>query len=114
MNRAYAHADMIHVLDQLQEELKKNWIKGSLPPDWNGLDTWAPVARHKTRVTVRLDTDMVRWFRKLGPGYGARMNRVLRVYWTALLAGHVKAHMDDDVTPRLLALAHQMREEMDG
>lgn len=113
MNRTYANAQMMQSLDQMQEDLKQNWIDESLPKDWNGLETWEPVPRHKTRVTVRLDTDMVRWFRKLGPGYGARINRVLRIYWTALMAGHVKAHFDDDVTPRLLALAYRMEQEME-
>jgi len=93
--------EMMHELERLQDDLEANWLDKSLPDFWTGLEWDVPIDRHKTRVTLRLDTDMVRWFRKLGPGYQARMNRVLRVYWTALLAGHVQAYRGDNTTPRL-------------
>ncbi|MEM9636962.1 MAG: BrnA antitoxin family protein [Pseudomonadota bacterium] len=109
MQKRAAHADMIHTLEQVQEDLARSWIDQSLPDEWNGLDTFSDVGRHKTRVTVRLDTDMVKWFRKMGPGYGARMNDVLRCYYTALLAGHIKGYWNDDVTPRLQAEAARIQ-----
>lgn len=112
MTRQTAHTDMMHTLENHQLEMMFQWLDKSLPDDWNGMDTWHPVRRHKTRVTLRLDSDMVRWFRKLGPGYGQRVNDVLRVYYTALLAGHIKAHYDDDVTPRLRSEAMRQVEKL--
>ncbi len=35
----------------------------------------------KKQITVRLDADMVEWFKKQGRGYQTRMNAVLRSYY---------------------------------
>jgi uncharacterized protein (DUF4415 family) len=106
-----AKADFNATLDRLQNDLMVSWVDKSVPDDWSGLDTWAPVEPHKLRITVRLDADMVRWFKKLGPGYGARMNLVLRLYWKALQAGLVHGYENDDVLPRIRAQAVMMAEE---
>ena len=91
-----AQARMYHELRELQHDLAVHWLDRSLPEDWQGLDTSQPLKRVKDRVTIRLDADMLRWFRRLGPGYGQRINRVLRIYWMALLSGQVKSHWDED------------------
>ena len=91
-----AQARMYQELRELQSDLAEHWLERSLPEDWQGLDTTQPLRQVKERVTIRLDADMVRWFRRLGPGYGQRLNRVLRVYWMALLAGQVKSHWDEE------------------
>lgn len=38
-----------------------------------------PVAR-KAQITLRLDADVLEWFREKGTGYQSRMNAVLRAY----------------------------------
>lgn len=112
MTKARARSEMLHELERLQEQLRDRWLHECLPEDWDGLDTWAPQPRHRTRVTLRLDTDMVRWFRNTGPGYGARMNSVLRIYWTALLAGHIGAYLGEDTTPRLRSQALELQRSL--
>jgi uncharacterized protein (DUF4415 family) len=37
----------------------------------------------KQIVTIRLDTDMLDWFKSAGPGYQTRVNQVLRDYMEA-------------------------------
>ena len=37
----------------------------------------------KQIVTIRLDVDMLEWFKSAGPGYQTRMNQVLREYMEA-------------------------------
>jgi len=37
----------------------------------------------KSSITVRLDSDVLAWFRKQGGGYQTRMNAVLRTYMEA-------------------------------
>ena len=91
-----AQARMYHELRELQTDLAEHGLDRSRPEDWQGLEARQPLERVKDRVTIRLDADMLRWFRRLGPGYGQRINRVLRVYWMALLAGQVKSHWDED------------------
>ena len=93
-----AHQRMMLEMERLQADLEENWIDRSLPDDWHGLFVDEDCPPAKTRVTVRLDADMVRWFRKMGPNYSRLMNRVLRVYWTALVAGHIKAYFRHDTT----------------
>lgn len=109
-----AKADFNATLDRLQTDLTATWVDQSLPDDWSGMDTWHPVERHKTKICVRLDADMVRWFKKLGPGYGARMNMVLRVYWTALQAGLIKGYEHDDTIPRLRTHATWAADEIEA
>jgi uncharacterized protein (DUF4415 family) len=38
------------------------------------------VAALKQIVTIRLDTDMLEWYRGAGPGYQTRINQILRQY----------------------------------
>jgi uncharacterized protein (DUF4415 family) len=40
----------------------------------------APVVQLKQIVTIRLDVDMLDWFKSAGPGYQTRINQVLREY----------------------------------
>ncbi len=37
-------------------------------------------SRPKQRLTIRLDADLVDWFKAQGPSYQTRMNAVLRAY----------------------------------
>ena len=37
----------------------------------------------KSSITVRLDSDVLEWFRKQGKGYQTRINAVLRTYMKA-------------------------------
>lgn len=34
----------------------------------------------KTQLTLRLDRDVLEWFKQQGPGYQTRMNALLRAY----------------------------------
>ncbi len=110
MNRRDAHSQMIHELERLQEEMQEKWLDHSIPSEWDGLDFWDDVKRKKTRVTLRLDADMVAWFRKMGPNYGPRINKVLRIYYAGIVSGNVSAYPNDRVVPRMVLAAQQ---EMD-
>lgn len=57
--------------------------------DWDAsrsLDTRSVAAvKHQSNalkqiVTIRLDTDMLEWFKGAGPGYQTRINQILRQY----------------------------------
>lgn len=101
MTKGQARNEMLHEMDSLRDQIRARWLTECLPRDWTGLDSWQPQGRHKTRVTLRLDSDMVKWFRNTGPGYGARLNTILRVYWTALLSGEIGLYLGEDTTPRM-------------
>lgn len=114
MNKRDAHAQMMYELEELQGQMRDAWLSDSLPLDWDGLEWESPSPRAKTRVTIRIDSDMLRWFRKMGPGYGPRMNQILRIYWLALLGGGIKAYPDDNNIPRLLNRGHEKMRERHG
>jgi len=47
-------------------------------------DAGVVVPTAKTHLSVRLDEDVVDWFKRQGPGYQTRMNAVLRSYMQAV------------------------------
>ncbi|MEW6366837.1 MAG: BrnA antitoxin family protein [Acidobacteriota bacterium] len=46
--------------------------------------------RRKSLLTVRLDDDILEWFRSQGPGYQTRINSLLRAYMEASV-GHARS-----------------------
>ena len=54
-----------------------------LPRDWIKNAVLLRPARAKKPVTVRLDADMLKWFKKQGRGYQTRINAILRSYYEA-------------------------------
>jgi uncharacterized protein (DUF4415 family) len=52
-----------------------------LPVDfWDGAELVLPGS--KQAISLRVDQDVLEWFRSLGPRYQTRMNAVLRSYMT--------------------------------
>ena len=68
-----------------------------IPYQWYGLHIQAPCVPRKKQLTLRLDEDMVKWYRGLGRGYQARMNQVLRTYMLARLSMVIEE--TTDLTP---------------
>jgi len=46
--------------------------------DWTRLKVAWP--QHKQAISLRIDQDILAWFRDRGPGYQTRMNAVLRAF----------------------------------
>ena len=69
-----------------------------VPRDWSGIIDREPV-KGTTRVTIRLDEDLVRFFRKLGPGWQKTLNGVVRAYVKGRMAGIV-ADMEEAMEPK--------------
>lgn len=55
-----------------------------LDPTWMKNAMIIRPAQPKEPVTVRLDSDMVAWFRAQGRGYQTRINAVLRAYYESM------------------------------
>ena len=58
-------------------------------------EEWHQIARErgrrpKTRVTLRLDADVVKFFRAMGPDWQARVNRIVAAWMHARLAGLIE------------------------
>ena len=71
-------------------------VRDSSPPELSGLpqDFWdsaelvEPV--RKQAVSLRIDEDVLAWFRQNGPRYQSRMNAVLRSYMNARSRGRAR------------------------
>lgn len=50
----------------------------SKPADWGNLKVTWP--QPKQAISLRIDQDILNWFRDRGPGYQTRMNAVLRAF----------------------------------
>ena len=82
--------NLAQTLRGLEEDLR--WgLDGSprIPAAWSAI-ALEPAVPCKTPVTIRVDEDVVRFFRAMGRGYLTQMNRVLRAFMEARLAGVVK------------------------
>jgi uncharacterized protein (DUF4415 family) len=61
-----------------------------LPSDfWDSAELVEPV--RKQAVSLRIDEDVLDWFRQHGPRYQSRMNAVLRSYMNARTRGRARS-----------------------
>ena len=59
------------------------------PKDWHEVERKYPERPKRTRITARFDEDVVKFFKRAGTGYQAKMNEVLRAYMFARLSKYV-------------------------
>ena len=73
------------VLVDWKAAAKKALPSGNDPDDAMEEIDWAttelPLAQRKERTSLRLDADMLKWFRAQGRGYQTRINAILRSYF---------------------------------
>ena len=64
---------------QLERDIADDPDFRNVPDDWHtAAEAVMPTA--KKLVSIRLDADVVEWFKQQGPGYQTRMNAVLRAF----------------------------------
>jgi uncharacterized protein (DUF4415 family) len=64
--------DLTDALEITPEMFAKTAVRRGLPP-----------LPGKQQITIRLDNDVLRWFRAQGEGYQTRINSLLRAYMEA-------------------------------
>lgn len=106
----FAFHQLGQVLRDLETDLRWN-LDGSvrIPDAWHEIaqDRQQPL---KTKLTLRLDEDVVRFFRSMGQGHLTRMNAVLRAFMLARLAEVVKAEARYAMSPK--EVEARVREEV--
>jgi uncharacterized protein (DUF4415 family) len=64
--------------------LGPDYREAETPPDPDQLADWSRAApqeaAHKTPISLRIDPDVLAFFKSDGPGYQTRINTVLRAY----------------------------------
>lgn len=80
------HYYLIDAMARIDYDLHNRiYIHRRVPHDWVRIAT-SP-SPHRKRVTIRVDEDVLKFFRSLGRDYGPRMNDVLRAFMRARLMG---------------------------
>ncbi len=71
--------DAVRAMPQSEVERLADEEDGPLPEGWENTIIDGPILR-KQPVHIRLDADILAWFRAQGPRYQTRINAVLRAY----------------------------------
>ncbi|MFD1508983.1 BrnA antitoxin family protein [Lacimonas salitolerans] len=75
------------IMEQLEWDLHDTiWHSRRVPPAWAEIAN-TRYAGKKTRVTLLVEENVVRFFKSMGTGYQARMNEVLAAWMYARLSG---------------------------
>ena len=79
------YAEMVQVASETLWDFRHpDFVKSILPREWSDIPLDA--VPEKVRITLRVDADVAKFFRKLGRGvYQDRMNTVLRTFMLARL-----------------------------
>jgi uncharacterized protein (DUF4415 family) len=64
----------------MNKEFAQEWDAPSAADTASATTPKSNVVALKQIVTIRLDTDMLEWFKGAGPGYQTRINQILRQY----------------------------------
>ncbi len=86
-----------------------------LPPAWD--EIWKDEDRRhpvRQRVTMQMDADVVKFFKAMGEGYQARINRVLRTFMHYRLAGIVEGPDTTDYVLRPETLVSETEGDRPG
>ncbi|MGX0879161.1 uncharacterized protein (DUF4415 family) [Roseovarius sp. MBR-154] len=79
--------DLIHLT-------REDWIPATLtetvPAAWHTLEADLEVEEPREKVTLYLDRSVARFYRGMGRGYHARINRLLRTWAQMKIAGEVR------------------------
>ncbi|HEX7388701.1 MAG TPA: BrnA antitoxin family protein [Acidiphilium sp.] len=81
--RGESRSDLARVRAKTEAELERDIASD---PDFAGIsDDWLATAEAvrpipKALLSLRIDADVIDWFKRQGPGYQSRMNAALRAY----------------------------------
>lgn len=90
------YTEMLMELADLQSAATEQHLKGMLiPPDWHKIAA-ERIEPKKARITTLIDEDVLRWFKRAGPGYQTRVNKVLRTYMLGVISKELKGAFDTD------------------
>ncbi len=71
----------------MNQEFSSEWQEPAVSNPTSPASASHTSQAQKQIVTIRLDIDMLNWFKAAGPGYQTRINQILREYMQAQQAG---------------------------
>jgi uncharacterized protein (DUF4415 family) len=99
----------VDLMKQIEWDLHREMLDtGRVPEAWHEIAR-GKARRAKTRLTIRLEEDVVKFFRKMGPGYQQRMNDVLSAWMHGRLAAVIKGPDASDIDLELMRVDWRAR-----
>ena len=90
MKRTSTSHKSLTKLSKVRKTIDADIIRDADAPEWTPEMFARAVARkglklipRKELLSLRIDADVIEWFRSQGPGYQSRMNALLRAYMEA-------------------------------
>jgi hypothetical protein len=97
--RRAAYHGLAQTLRGLEDDLRWGLHDSPrIPEAWSEI-ALAPVVPEKQQTTIRIDRDVIAFFRAMGPGHLPRMNAVLRAFMQARLATVVAGPEEVEYAP---------------
>ncbi len=85
------------LMRQIEWDLHHELLDGRrVPREWHEIAK-SKARQEKVRLTLRVEADVVRFFRRMGPGYQQRMNDVLAAWMHGRLAAILEGPDTEDV-----------------
>jgi uncharacterized protein (DUF4415 family) len=110
--RQLAAQRLRHLLTEgLREDRMVTELEQLVPDAWALLEADVACHEKKEKVTLYLDASVAKFFRAMGHGYQARINRLLALYAQAKIA---ESRWFEDAFFRELDAAHREREAETG
>ncbi len=69
------------------EDVISTALRDEVPDAWHRLEADLDVHEKKVQITIRLDASVAKFFRAMGHGYQARINRILETWARMKIAG---------------------------
>lgn len=92
---------MADAMRRLEFDILSTVVKGKgLPEEWQPIATNAEVTGPRDKITMRLDRDVLKFFRAMGPGYQIQIARVLRAWMHGRLAKVIEGPDTTDLVLR--------------
>lgn len=111
-DRLAAYHDLAETMRGLEADLRWGLTDSlRIPREWHEIAA-RPNVPGKRQVTIRLDEDVLAFFRAMGAGYLTRINAVLRTFMLARLAGVVTGPEGVRYAPSLEDQARALRREI--
>ncbi len=66
-----------------------------VPKGWHEVADETPCEKPKKPMTIRLEAEVLDWYRNLGMGYQNRINAVLKAYMHAIISKHLSDEGND-------------------
>lgn len=112
-DEAAALRDLEAVELELETLERRQAMRGAFPPEWAAVEREHPCRPPREKVTLRVDRDVLAWFRKRGLGYQAQINAVLRAY-VVMRKGGLLAEREAEVEAKGRSDAALARETLEA